>query len=109
MPELKRQRVTLLGLVFMLGLRLGAESYSLSTAQIYNDFRLSVILTEKSVNHLLYGMDSHAVATIDEWVTSNIGRGEWFVEIGFVAKIQLGDASFGDDAAVVCLYAESVP
>jgi hypothetical protein len=61
------------------------------------------------MNDLLYGMNSHAVAAIDKWVTADIGWSKWLVEVWFIAEIQLGNASFGDNAAIVCLYAESVP
>jgi hypothetical protein len=108
-PELERQRITSSGLVVLLELKLGAESYSLSTAQVYNNFRLPVILTKKSMNHLLYRMNSHTVAAINEWVTPNIRGGERLVEVWFITEVQLGDTSFGNDAAVVRLYAESVP
>ena len=105
MPELERQRITSSGLVVALELKLGAESYSLSTAQIYNHFRLSVILAKESMNHLLDSMDSHTVAAVDERVTSNVCGSEWLVKVRLVAEVQLGDTSLGNDAAVVRLYA----
>lgn len=93
------------GLVGTLELKLIAESYSLSTAQIYNHFGLSVILTQESMDHLLDSMNSHTVAAVDEWVTSNVCWSERLVKVWLIAEIQLGDTSFGNDAAVVCLCA----
>jgi hypothetical protein len=108
-PELERQRIALPGLVVTLELNLGAGCHSLSTAQVDNNFRLSIILTKKSMDHLFYSMNSHAVAAIDERVASDISWSKWLVEVWLIAEIQLGDASLGNDAAIVCLYAESVP
>jgi hypothetical protein len=78
-------------------------SYSLSTSQVHDHFRLVVIFFKKSANDLLDCMHSQPVSAIDERVPPNILGCKRFVVVRLFAEIQFRNASFGDNAAVIRL------
>ena len=49
-------------------------------------------------------MHAKPIASIDEWIAAHVFGREWLVIVGFIAEIELGHTSFGDNAAVVRLW-----
>lgn len=48
-------------------------------------------------------MHAQPIATVDERVSPDILWGEWLVVVGFMAEVELRDASLGDDTAIIRL------
>ena len=80
-----------------------SSSYSLPTAQVYHDLRFTVIITQESQHDLLNSVHTQPVTAVDEWVSPDEFGGYGGVEVGLGGKVEVGDATFGYDAAVVCL------
>jgi hypothetical protein len=102
MPELEGQWIADDGLDCASPKCVSTSSYSLSASQVHNDLGFVILLQEATYN-LLDCMHAKPVAAVDEWISPDkLGR-ERLIVIWLIAKVELRDASFRDDAAVIGL------